>query len=182
MFEAWMPMLQAVPGSVLWLMRSSQLAQGNLRRAAEGAGVDPRRLVFAGVLPKDEHFARHRVADLFLDTRIINAATIASDALWAGLPVLTCPGETLGSRVAASLVCAVGLEDLAVRDLAECARLGIDLARGPAKLAEVRARLARNRLAMPLFDTRRFVANIERAYEAMHAADVCGEPARSFAL
>ncbi|MBI4291452.1 MAG: tetratricopeptide repeat protein [Betaproteobacteria bacterium] len=182
MFEAWMRVLQAVPGSVLWLMRSSQLAQGNLCRAAEGAGVDSRRLVFAKALPKEEHLARHRLADLFLDTRIINAGTTASDALWAGLPVLTCPGETLGTRVAASLVSALGLEDLVVRDLTEYERLAIDLARNPAKLAEIRTRLASNRLTTPLFDTRRFVADFERALEIMHARAISGEPPRSFVL
>jgi predicted O-linked N-acetylglucosamine transferase (SPINDLY family) len=181
-FESWMRLLRAVPGSVLWLMRSSQLAQGNLCRAAEAANVDPGRLVFANTLPKEEHLARHRLADLFLDTRVINAGTTASDALWAGLPVLTCPGETLGSRVAASLVSAVGMEDLAVPDLGRYEQLAIQLARDPAMLAEIRARLARNRLSLPLFDTRRFVADFERALETMHARAICGEPARSFAL
>ncbi|MBI2959368.1 MAG: tetratricopeptide repeat protein [Betaproteobacteria bacterium] len=182
MFEVWMRILRAVPASVLWLIRASQLATGNMRRAAEASGVDPQRLVFAETLPKEEHLARHRLADLFLDTRIVNAHTTASDALWAGLPVLTCPRDTLCSRVAASLLCAVGLEDLAASDLAGYERLAIDLARDPRRLAEVRARLARNRLVMPLFDTRGFVADIEQAFETMHAMAASGDKARSFAL
>jgi predicted O-linked N-acetylglucosamine transferase (SPINDLY family) len=179
-FGSWMRMLQAVPGSVLWLMRSSQLAQGNLRRAAIEAGVDPQRLVFAPSLPKDAHLARHRLADLFLDTLVINAGTTASDALWAGVPVLTAIGETLGSRVAASMVTAIGLADLAAPDAAQYERLGIELAKNPARLGEVRARLAHNRLTTPLFDTRGFVAGLERAFEAMHAGALAGRPPASF--
>jgi len=182
LFEAWMRMLQAVPGSVLWLMRGSELARTSLRQAASACGIDPGRLVFAEAMPKEAHLARHRLAGLFLDTRTINAGTTASDALWAGLPVLTCPGGTLGSRVAASLVCAVGLADLVVPDLAAYERLGIELARDASRLAGIRSRLERNRLSTPLFDTRGFVAALERAFETMHARQRSGEACRSFAL
>ena len=177
-FEAWMRILAAVPDAVLWLMHGGSTAAANLRREARERGVDPGRLVFAPPLPKAEHLARHRAADLFLDTRIVNAGTTASDALWAGLPLLTCPGETLGSRVAASLLSAIGLPELVARDAGEYECLAIELARDPARMARLRGALERNRLSTPLFDTRAYVNNLERAFEAMHVRFRSGEAPR----
>lgn len=181
-FGSWMRMLQAVPGSVLWLMTSSGLAQGNLRRAAAAAGIDPQRLVFAQGLPKEAHLARQRLAGLFLDTAVVTAGTTASDALWAGVPVLTCPGETLGARVAASVVSAIGLPDLAACNRAEYERMGVELARNPGMLGDIRERLAANRVGAPLFDTPRFVSGFERALESMQAAALAGRPPEAFSV
>lgn len=185
LFDVWMRVLGRVPGSVLWLFRSHAEAEANLRREAERRGVDPERLAFAGKLPKPEHLARHRHADLFLDTLRVNAHTTASDALWAGVPVLTCPGEAFQSRVAASLLHAVGLAELVVPDVAAyeetAVRLGEGQRRdgGAGELAALKARLAANRLTCPLFDTERTARNLERAYDALwEARGGKGEPIR----
>lgn len=184
LFDAWMRILDRVPGSVLWLFRSHAEAEANLRLEAGRRDVDPARLVFADKLPKAEHLARHRHADLFLDTLRVNAHTTASDALWAGVPVLTCPGETFQSRVAASLLHAVGLPELVMTDLAAyeatAARLGQGQGQGGAQgaradeLAGYKARLAANRLMCPLFDTARYARNLERACDALWAACASG--------
>jgi predicted O-linked N-acetylglucosamine transferase (SPINDLY family) len=182
MFAIWMRILAAVPGSVLWLFRSSATAESALRAAALCQGVAPERLVFATKLPKPEHLARHALADLFLDTHVVNAHTTASDALWAGVPLLTWPGKTFASRVAASLLHAVGLPELVAPNAAEYEALAIALARDPQRLHALRARLARNRLAAPLFDTDLYVRHLENAYEAMWAIHAAGERPRSFAV
>ncbi len=172
-FAAWMRMLESVPGSVLWLLEWNPWVAQNLRREAAARGVDPSRLIFAPSLPLAQHLGRLSAADLFLDTLPYNAHTSASDALWAGLPLLTCAGETFASRVAASLLAAVGLPELVTHSLADYEALGLRLARAPAELAALRARLASNRATAPLFDTPRFVRHLETAYEAMwriHAA------------
>jgi len=166
-FAVWMRMLEAVPGSVLWLLELNPWAPQNLRREASARGVDPSRLVFAPLLPLAEHLGRLSAADLFLDTLPVNAHTTASDALWAGLPVLTCAGETFASRVAGSLLAAVGVPELVTRSLAEYEALGLRLARASGELAELRRRLSRNRDTAPLFDTPRFVHHLETAYETM---------------
>jgi predicted O-linked N-acetylglucosamine transferase (SPINDLY family) len=161
-FAAWMRILQAVPGAVLWLLGGH--GEKALRRAAAEAGVDPARLVFAPKRSKPEHLARHAVADLFLDTRTCNAHTTAADALWAGLPLLAWPGDAFAGRVAASLLHAVGLPELVMRDGETYERTAIELAHTPARLAALREKLAANRLTTPLFDTARFTRNIEEAY------------------
>jgi len=166
-FSAWMRMLKAIPGSVLWLLEWNRWTVQNLRREASGYGVDPSRLVFAPQLPLPEHLGRLPAADLFLDTLPVNAHTTASDALWAGLPLLTIAGETFASRVAGSLLAAVGVPELITHSLAEYETLGLRLARAPGQLAELRNRLSRNRDTAPLFDTPRFVRHLEAAYEAM---------------
>jgi predicted O-linked N-acetylglucosamine transferase (SPINDLY family) len=166
-FSAWMRMLQAIPGSVLWLLDLNPQATQNLRHEASGRGVDPSRLIFAPVLPLAEHLGRLAAADLFLDTLPVNAHTTASDALWAGLPLLTCAGESFASRVAGSLLAAVGMPELVTRTLAEYEALGLRLARAPVELAGLRNKLSRNRDAAPLFDTPRFVRNLESAFEVM---------------
>jgi len=167
MFASWMRLLEAVPSSILWLFDSNAWASRNLRREASSRGIDPLRLVFAPPLPLDRHLGRMRAADLFLDTLPCNAHTTASDALWAGLPVLTLPGDTFASRVAGSLLTAVGIPELIAGSLAEYEALAVGLARDPARLAELRARLARDRDSSPLFDTPAFVRNLESAYEKM---------------
>jgi predicted O-linked N-acetylglucosamine transferase (SPINDLY family) len=164
-FAAWMRILAAVPGSVLWLLGGH--GEKVLRAAAAAAGVDPARLVFARKLPKSEHLARHRRADLFLDTRTYNAHTTASDALWAGLPLLAWPGDAFAGRVAASLLHAVDLPEMVMPDGAAYERTAIALAQDPARLAALRAQLAANRLTTPLFDTARFVRDLEAAFPAI---------------
>ena len=175
-FDIWMRLLGKLPGSVLWLLEGSSAAARNLRREAERRGVAAERLVFAPKLPLAEHLARHRCADLFVDTFHYNAHTTASDALWAGLPVLTRIGETFASRVAASLLNAVGLPELITADAAAYETLALALATEPWRLAALRARLAENRLTQPLFDTERSTRDLESAFRSMHARQQAGLP------
>ncbi|MEX2199725.1 MAG: tetratricopeptide repeat protein [Burkholderiales bacterium] len=166
-FDAWMRLLRQVPASVLWVLEDNTGARRNLQREAEARGVEPQRLVFAPRVPHAEHLARHRLADLFLDTLPCNAHTGASDALWAGLPLLTCAGGTFAGRVAGSLLRAIGLPELVTRSLAEYEALALQLATNPARLSALRARLAANRMTAPLFDTDRFRRHLESAYLRM---------------
>jgi protein O-GlcNAc transferase len=179
-FDIWMRLLRATEGSVLWLYAGNAKAVTNLRLEAEKRGVTPERLIFAPKASVADHLARHRLADLCLDTLPYNAHTTASDALWAGLPVLTCLGETFAGRVAASLLKAIGLDVLITRTLAEYETLALRLARDPAYLATLKDTLARNRDASPLFDTQSATRHIETAYQAM--ADIArrNERPRSF--
>jgi predicted O-linked N-acetylglucosamine transferase (SPINDLY family) len=167
MFDIWMRLLTRVPGSVLWLMGGATSATSSLRTEARARGVAPDRLVFAKRMELAQHLARQRLAGLFLDTLPYNAHTTASDALWAGLPVLTCLGETFAGRVAASLLRAVGLPELVTFSLDDYERLALELATQPEKLQALRDKLAANRLTEPLFDTARFARNIEAAYAEM---------------
>lgn len=166
-FGRWMSLLRSVPGSVLWLFKANEKMVGNLGREAAKLGVDPARLVYAAYVPIERHLARSRLADLFLDSLWFNGHTTACDALWAGLPVLTCPGPDFASCGAASIVRAAGLPELAVRDLDEYERLACRLATHNEELAELKARLARNRHSSPLFATERYVKHLEMAYLAM---------------
>jgi predicted O-linked N-acetylglucosamine transferase (SPINDLY family) len=175
-FDVWMRILRQVERSVLWLIEDSPVAAGNLRKEAERRGVRAQRLVFAQRMALPDHLARHRSADLFLDTLPYNAHTTASDALWAGLPVLTCAGEAFASRVAASLVTAAGLPELIAKTPAEFEALAIALAVDPARLGQVRAKLLANRPTAPLFDTPRFARHIEAAYAQMHERHLAGLP------
>jgi protein O-GlcNAc transferase len=168
LFDCWMRILNRVEGSVLWLFESNSSVVANLRQEAAARGVAPDRLVFAPRMPRPEHLARHRLADLFLDTTPCNAHTTASDALWAGLPVLSILGETFAGRVAASLLNAVGLPELVADTLETYQAMAVDLATHPDKLAAIKARLADNRLTTPLFDTKRFTRRIEAAYADMY--------------
>jgi predicted O-linked N-acetylglucosamine transferase (SPINDLY family) len=168
-FDGWMRILAAVPGSVLWLLEDNEAAAANLRREAVARGLDAARLVFAGRMPAAEHLARHRCADLFLDTLPYNAHTTASDALWAGLPVLTCRGETFAGRVAASLLSNIGLPQLVAATQADYERLAIELATDPGRLAALVGKLADQRLTTALFDTARFTRHLETAWLAMIA-------------
>jgi predicted O-linked N-acetylglucosamine transferase (SPINDLY family) len=168
-FDIWMRLLKQVDGSVLWLLQGNAAATGNLRAEAARRGISPERLVFAPRMALADHLARHRQADLFLDTFHYNAHTTTSDALWAGLPVVTCLGATFAGRVAASLLNAVGLAELVTRSHEEYEALAIDLARDARRLKDIKARLAENRLTWPLFDTALFTRHIEAAYTAMWA-------------
>lgn len=181
-FDIWMRLLSAIPGSVLWLLRDNAFTRDNLRREAATRGVDPARLVFAERCGHAAHLARHRLADIFLDTPGCNAGTTASDALWMGLPVLTCIGSTLPGRIAASLVGAVGLSDMVTTTLDQYEVLALRYAREPALLADVRQRLVQNRLTHPLFDTARFTRHLERAYEIMRDHTRTGRGAQSFSV
>ncbi|MGD0720041.1 MAG: tetratricopeptide repeat protein [Roseiarcus sp.] len=179
-FDVWMRLLGRVDGAVLWLLAGDERAQDNLRAQARARNVDPSRLVFAGPLPLEAHLARQRLADLFLDTLPYNAHTTASDALWAGLPVVTRLGDGFAGRVAASLLRAVGMADLATSGLEEYEALALRLAQAPDQLAAVRARLARNRLTHPLFDADRFRRHVETAYRKMSDSFGRGEAPRGF--
>lgn len=166
-FDVWMRLLTAVEGSVLWLLEDNPTAAVNLRREAARRNVDAGRLIFAGRIAPEEHLARQRSADLFLDTLPCNAHTTASDALWVGLPVLTCPGGSFTSRVAASLLHAVGLPEMIAPTLAEYETLALALARDSARLESLRQKLKRDRLSSPLFDSALFARHIEGAYTRM---------------
>jgi predicted O-linked N-acetylglucosamine transferase (SPINDLY family) len=176
-FDGWMRILKAVPGSVLWLREHTPAGTANLRREAERRGVSPRRLHFAALLPDvADHLARQRLADLFLDTSPYNAHTTASDALWVGLPVLTCIGRSYAGRVGASLLTAAGLPELVTRSQAEYEAAAIALAGDRERLAALRERVTAARTLAPLFDTVRYTRNLESAFEAMHARWRAGLP------
>ncbi len=176
-FDGWMRILKLVERSVLWLSESTPAAAHNLRQQAMNRGVDAQRLVFAGKTPLlSEHLARQRAADLFLDTLPYNAHATASDALWAGLPVLTCPGEALASRVAASLLSAIGVPELIAASQEEYEMLAVALATNAQRLKNIRQKLERNRLNTPLFDTKQFTRHIEDAYTQMHERYHAGLP------
>lgn len=181
-FEVWMRLLRDVDGSVLWLLEGNDAVPASFRREAQSRAVAPGRLVFAKRMPLPEHLARHRAADLFLDTLPCNAHTTASDSLWAGLPVLTCAGRTFAGRVAASLVRAAGLPDLVTGSLDEYADVALRLAREPAALREVRERLERNRATCPLFDAERSCKALERAFETMWERNEAGLAPAHFAV
>jgi len=166
-FDRWMGILKKVEDSVLWLLEDNAIAAKNLRQEAAVRGVNPERLIFAGRLPPAEHLARHRLADLSLDTLPVNAHTTGSDALWAGLPILTLIGDTFAGRVGASLLNAVGLPELVVSTPQEYEELAVDLAANPEKLAAMKQKLSGNRLTKPLFNTQMYTRHIEQAYLAM---------------
>jgi protein O-GlcNAc transferase len=166
-FDIWMRLLCTRRNSVLWLFEGHQTACTNLRREAEKRGVSAERLVFAPRMPLADHLARIGLADLFLDTLPCNAHTTASDALWAGVPILTCSGQTFAGRVAASLLRAIGLPELVTTSLEDYQSLALKLAADPPFLQAIKAKLARNREAYPLFDTAQFARHIEAAYVRM---------------
>jgi len=175
MFGIWMRLLAATPGSVLWLAEPNRLVPGNLRREAARRGVAPERLVFSTYVPTEDHFARHRLADLFLDTLPYNACTTAYDALWAGLPVLTCAGATFAGRMAATMLHVVGLPELVATSLPDYEARGRHLAREPALLARLRERLAEQRTGSPLFDSARAARDLEAGFGALWHAWCTGE-------
>lgn len=180
-FAIWMRLLQATPGSVLWLREAAPEALANLRREAASRGVDPQRLVFAPhVASMAEHLGRHTLADLYLDTSPYNAHSTATDALWAGVPVLTCSGKAFAARVAASALTAAGLPELITNSLADYERMGLEFLQDPSRLRELRSRLQSQRGSAPLFDTTRLCRHIEAAYSGMHARAARGEPPSAF--
>jgi predicted O-linked N-acetylglucosamine transferase (SPINDLY family) len=181
-FDAWMSILATVAGSVLWLLAGAEQAMRNLRRYAETRGIAAERLIFAPRMTLERHLARHRLADLFLDTLPINAHTAASDALWAGLPLVTCLGCSFAARVAGSLLNALELTELITETREEYVALAVNLARDVNRLAAIRAKLAHNRGTRPLFDTDRLRRHIESAYETMSERRQRGEPPVSFTV
>lgn len=181
-FDAWMRILARVPGSVLWLFRSNIWCEANLRREAKTRGVDPARLVFADARPKPEHLARLRLADLILDTFLYNAHTSASDALWAGVPLVTRLGDGFPARVAASVLEAARLPQLVSRGLEEYVELAVRLASRPAELEAIKEHLSSQRLRLPLFDTGRFVRHLESAIETAWRRHVEGRSPEHFAV
>jgi len=170
-FEVWMRLLKAVPQSLLWLKQPPADARANLEREAAALGIDPARLVYAGEVPRAVHLARHRLADLFLDTVPYNAHATAADALGAGLPVLTCKGKAFAGRVAASLLTTVGLPELISENLADYESRALELAGDSEKLAALKQKLTQNLSGAPLFDTDRFRRAIEEAYVTMSGQD-----------
>jgi predicted O-linked N-acetylglucosamine transferase (SPINDLY family) len=175
-FSSWVRILRAVPGSVLWLFAQHAGTIENLRREARQRGIEPERLVFAKRVPAPEHLARLRVADLFIDTWPCNAHTTASDALWAGLPVLTCAGRSFAGRVAASLLTALDLPELVTGSPEEYEGLAVALATDPSRLGALKSKLAHARLTKPLFDTRLFARHLESAYRSMMERHRAGLP------
>ncbi|HEY2836980.1 MAG TPA: tetratricopeptide repeat protein [Rhizomicrobium sp.] len=171
-FDIWMRLLSKVEGSVLWLLKSG--AEQNLRKAAQKRGIDSRRLVFAERVSPAEHLARHAQADLFLDTFRYNAHTTASDALWAGLPLVTLPGRSFAARVAASLLNALGLPELIAETPERYERLALELATDPAKLAALKEKLAAARQTAPLFRSAVFTRQLEAAFDQTYARSMTG--------
>ncbi len=181
-FASWMRILAAVPGSVLWLLTNDSDSIARLRGVAEVQGIDPARLVFGPSLPSAQHLARHRLADLFLDTLPYNAHTTASDALWAGLPVLTQLGQAFAGRVAASLLNAVGLPEMITRDAAAYEALAIAIGRDGARANALKAKLAAAIPSAPLFNTPRFTRHLEGAYRMMWQRHAAGLAPEGFAV
>jgi len=178
MFNTWMNILRQVPESVLWLPRGSEITENNLRQEAERKDVKPARLIFSEKLLKDRHLGRLRLADVALDTRIVNGAITTSDALWAGVPVITLQGGSFASRISSSILTATGLPELITDTLDEYEFLAIDLARNPEKLQMIRQKIEKNRSTEPLFDTPGFTRNLERAYKEMWSIFAAGKEPR----
>jgi protein O-GlcNAc transferase len=179
-FGVWMRILKRVPGSVLWFMGRDLVAVENLKREAAAAQVEPERLCFAPLESRERYRARYRLADLYLDAYWFNAMTTACDAFWAGLPMITCPGESFASRVGASLLTALGMSDCIFATLQEYEDEAVRLAADLGALQALKARLAQNRLSRPLFDTQRRVKHIERAFERMWEQHLSGQPPEDF--
>ena len=182
-FDIWMRLLAAVDGSVLWLRQLNGAVKNNLRREAEMRGITADRLVFAPTLAsRQDNIARQQLADIFLDTLYYNAHSTACDALWAGLPVVTCCGPAFAGRVAASLLHAIGMDELAMDSLDDYEKLALRLAQEPIFLAAMRQKLQDNRATTPLFDTALFTRNLENSYTAMQDRVQRGLPPETFAV
>ena len=182
MFGAWMAILKQTPASVLWLLAGHPRFAENIRREAQAQGVAGDRIIFAPLIGNEKHLARLRLADLFLDMLPCNAHTTASDALWAGVPLITCRGSAFSGRVAASLLGAMDLNDLVTENLESYQALAVTLAGDPALLGRLRQRLAANRLTAPLFDTTRYTHHLEAAYQTIVETQESGLPPRAFAV
>jgi len=181
-FDGWMRILHAVEGSVLWLLDHNALATRNLQREAQARGIDAHRLIFAARMPLADHLARHRLADLFIDTLPYNAHTTASDALWAGLPVLTCMGTTFAARVAGSLLRTMDLPELITHTQAAFEARAIALAQDPSELSEIQSKLRVHRDTSPLFDAPLFTRHIEAAYRTMQTRYQAALPPEHFSV
>jgi protein O-GlcNAc transferase len=177
-FDVWMKILLKISESILWLGFANKIVEEHLRLEAEKRGVQSQRLIFAGGLQKNEHLSRLRLADLALDTRIVNGHTTTSDALWAGVPVITLQGSHFSSRVSSSILSAMRLPQLITHSLEDYEALAVRLASAPVELQEIRQKIAENRLTAPLFDTPRFVINLETAYKQMWEIYHAGEKTR----
>jgi len=175
-WACWMKILAAVPGSVLWLLVGDDTTTQNYRNRAKAVDVDPERIVPARLIPKHEHLARAAVADLFLDTPLCNAHTTASDALWAGAPVLTCPGELFAQRVAASVCKAAGLPDLVVDSLDDYVSAAIELGQDPSRIAALKEKLGASRDHASLFDLPRFAHELEAIFDELVEARRTAKP------
>ncbi len=180
LFTLWLRLLKALPGSVLWLVEEPGPMRANLCRAAEAQGLSPSRLVFSPRTAYGDYLARLSLADLFLDTTPYNAGATANDALWAGLPLLTCAGETYVGRMASSLLTALGLAELVAPDLAAYETTALRLAEDPARLGELRRRLTERRNAGSAFDTGHYTAKIESAFRRMLEIHRQGGPPQAF--
>ena len=179
----WMRLLQAVEGSVLWIPQGDPVAAANLRRAAQLRGVAPQRIIFARYEKQPENYlARQRLADLFLDTQPYNAHSTGCDALWVGLPILTCLGKAFPARVAASLLHAIGLPELVTSSLAEYEERALALARDPQLLKAIQEKLVRNRETEPLFDIARFTRDLESVYGVMRERQRAGLAPEHFSI
>jgi predicted O-linked N-acetylglucosamine transferase (SPINDLY family) len=174
--------MAAVDDAVLWLVADNDAVARNLRRSAACGGIAPERLIFARRLPYSMHLGRLRLADLCLDSLPFNAGTTASDALWAGVPLLTCAGRGLAARMAGSLLRAAGMPELVTQRIDEYESLAMRLAGDRAALAQLRAKLAANRLHAPLFDTGRFCTAVELAYSRMVEGHRRGDAPAHFAV
>jgi protein O-GlcNAc transferase len=181
-FDIWMRLLRAVDGSVLWLLASNAAVAANLRREAEARGVAQERLVLAPQCKAQDHLSRHRLADICLDNLPYCAHTTASDALWTGTPLVTCIGTTFAGRVAASALEAVGLPELITRSQEDYEALALKLARDPDLLADIKAKLWRQRTSAPLFDADRYTRHVESAYATMYERHQRGEAPEGFAV
>jgi len=181
-FDGWMRILHAVEGSVLWLLDHNALGTRNLKKEAQARGIDPGRLIFAPRMQLPDHLARHRLADLFIDTLPYNAHTTASDALWAGLPLLTCMGKSFAARVAASLLIAMDLPELITHTQSDFEAKAIEYARDPTALNTVKSKLLRNLATSPLFNAELFTLHLEQAYRIMHSRQQAGLPPEHFAV
>jgi protein O-GlcNAc transferase len=182
MFDIWMRLLQDIEGSVLWLIENNPYVGHNLRREAAARGIDAGRLVFTPRLPYADYLARCRLADIFLDTLPYNGSTTVSDALWMGLPVVSCTGTAAVSRVSGSLLHAIGIPELVTSSLDEYEALALKLARDATLLSGIKANLARNRDTYPLFNSTRYTRHLEAAYTTMWELYQRGESPRSFSV
>jgi predicted O-linked N-acetylglucosamine transferase (SPINDLY family) len=176
-FDIWMRLLAKAEGSVLWLLKSNGWSENHLKKEAEARGVNADRLIFADRLPQAEHIARHKLADLFLDTFNYNAHTTASDALWGGLPLVTKAGEGFAARVASSLLSAIGLPELITNSEKNYEALCLDLFESPKRLSEIKRKLMSNRLTHPLFDPQKYTRHLENGYELAYQRYLDGKQA-----
>ena len=182
MFDVWMRLLRRVDGSILWLLGGSTAVEANLRREAAGRGIAPDRLIFATRLGYADYLRRYQLADLFLDTSPFNAGATASDALWAGLPLITCAGEAFAGRMAGSLLHAIDLPQLVTASLEDYERMALELAQDRAAIEALKVKLAQGRATCALFDSARFARHVESAYQTMWQRHAAGQPAASFSV